>query len=101
VAGGPGLSAGELERVFRDEWGAVVATLARRLGDLQAAEDATQEAFAKAAAVWPRDGIPPKPGAWLTAGLSVLGAVTALGVRRTAPVVVRPVPAPVTVAARS
>jgi RNA polymerase sigma-70 factor (ECF subfamily) len=55
-----------LERVFRDEWGAVVATLARRLGDLEAAEDAAQEAFASAAVAWPRDGIPPSPGAWLT-----------------------------------
>jgi RNA polymerase sigma-70 factor (ECF subfamily) len=55
-----------LERVFREEWTAVVATLARRLGDLQAAEDATQEAFAAAAQAWPRDGMPPKPGAWLT-----------------------------------
>ena len=32
--------AGVLERAYRDEWSAVVATLARRLGDLQAAEDA-------------------------------------------------------------
>jgi RNA polymerase sigma-70 factor, ECF subfamily len=55
-----------LERVFREEWTTVVATLARRLGDLQAAEDATQEAFAAAARAWPRDGVPPKPGAWLT-----------------------------------
>jgi RNA polymerase sigma-70 factor, ECF subfamily len=55
-----------LERAFRDEWTTVVATLARRLGDLQAAEDATQEAFASAAQTWPRDGVPPKPGAWLT-----------------------------------
>jgi RNA polymerase sigma-70 factor (ECF subfamily) len=66
VAAGPGLSAGDLERAFRDEWGAVVATLARRLGDLQAAEDAVQEAFAVAARTWPREGVPPKPGAWLT-----------------------------------
>jgi RNA polymerase sigma-70 factor (ECF subfamily) len=56
---------GDLARTFREEWTAVVATLARRLGDLQAAEDATQEAFASAARVWPRDGVPPKPGAWL------------------------------------
>jgi RNA polymerase sigma-70 factor (ECF subfamily) len=55
-----------LERAFREEWTTVVATLARRLGDLQAAEDATQEAFAAAARAWPRDGVPPKPGAWLT-----------------------------------
>jgi RNA polymerase sigma-70 factor (ECF subfamily) len=56
----------ELERAFRDEWTTVVATLARRLGDLQRAEDATQEAFAKAVVAWPRDGVPAKPGAWLT-----------------------------------
>jgi RNA polymerase sigma-70 factor (ECF subfamily) len=55
-----------VERAFRDEWAAVVATLARRLGDLQLAEDATQEAFAKAAATWTRSGVPDKPGAWLT-----------------------------------
>jgi RNA polymerase sigma-70 factor (ECF subfamily) len=55
-----------LERAFRDEWTTVVATLARRLGDLRAAEDATQEAFAAAAQTWPHDGVPPKPGAWLT-----------------------------------
>src|SRR6266511_2215760 len=67
VAGRPGgMSDAPLERAFREEWTAVVATLARRLGDLQAAEDATQEAFAAAALAWPRDGVPPKPGAWLT-----------------------------------
>ena len=54
-----------LERAFREEWGAIVATLARRLGDLQAAEDAAAEAFAAAADAWARDGIPPKPGGWL------------------------------------
>jgi RNA polymerase sigma-70 factor, ECF subfamily len=55
-----------IEQAFREEWSAVVATLARRLGDLQLAEDATQEAFARAAVTWPRDGVPAKPGAWLT-----------------------------------
>jgi RNA polymerase sigma-70 factor (ECF subfamily) len=55
-----------LERAFREEWAAVVATLARRTGDLQLAEDAAQEAFARAAVTWPRDGVPAKPGAWLT-----------------------------------
>jgi RNA polymerase sigma-70 factor (ECF subfamily) len=58
--------AARLERAFREEWAAVVATLARRLGDLQAAEDAAAEAFAAAAAVWARDGVPPNPGGWLT-----------------------------------
>ena len=60
------MSADELERAFRAEWGAVVATLARRLGDLQAAEDAAAEAFAVAASVWRQDGVPPNPGGWLT-----------------------------------
>jgi RNA polymerase sigma-70 factor, ECF subfamily len=55
-----------VERAFREEWGQVVATLARRLGDLQLAEDAAQDAFAAAAATWPRDGVPARPGAWLT-----------------------------------
>jgi RNA polymerase sigma-70 factor (ECF subfamily) len=55
-----------LDRVFREEWGAVVATVARRLNDLQVAEDAAAEAFAAAAERWPRDGIPPNPGGWLT-----------------------------------
>jgi RNA polymerase sigma-70 factor (ECF subfamily) len=68
VAAGPDRLAGaaRLERAFRDEWGAVVATLARRLGDLQAAEDAAAEAFATASAAWGRDGVPPNPGGWLT-----------------------------------
>jgi len=66
VAGTPGVAAAALERAYRDEWTAIVATLARRLGDLQAAEDAVSEAFAVAAKVWQSDGVPPKPGAWLT-----------------------------------
>src|SRR6266567_5784740 len=66
VAVTPGVAAAALERAYREEWTAVVATLARRLGDLQAAEDAASEAFAAAARTWPNDGVPPKPGAWLT-----------------------------------
>jgi RNA polymerase sigma-70 factor (ECF subfamily) len=54
-----------VERAYRDEWSAVVATLARRLGDLQAAEDAAAEAFASAARLWGRNGVPPNPGGWL------------------------------------
>ena len=66
AAGGSEVTAAALERAYRDEWSAVVATVARRLGDLQAAEDAASEAFIAAARTWPRDGIPPNPGAWLT-----------------------------------
>jgi RNA polymerase sigma-70 factor (ECF subfamily) len=55
-----------LERAFREERAQVVATLARRLGDLQLAEDAVSEAFAAAAGTWPSAGVPERPGAWLT-----------------------------------
>jgi RNA polymerase sigma-70 factor (ECF subfamily) len=65
-SGTPDSPAIALERAYREEWTAVVATIARRLGDLQAAEDAVSEAFVAAAKTWPRDGVPPKPGAWLT-----------------------------------
>jgi RNA polymerase sigma-70 factor, ECF subfamily len=66
VAGTDGVAAEALEQAYRDEWTAIVATMARRLGDLQAAEDAVSEAFAAAARTWQMDGVPPKPGAWLT-----------------------------------
>ena len=62
----PEVTSAALERAYREEWTAVVATIARRLGDLQTAEDAVSEAFIAAARTWPRDGVPPRPGAWLT-----------------------------------
>lgn len=55
-----------IERTFRDEWGRVVAVLARAFGDLDLAEEAAQEAFAHAARTWPATGLPRKPGAWVT-----------------------------------
>ena len=55
-----------LERAFREERAQVVATVARRLGDLELAEDAVSEAFAAAAVTWPTAGVPDRPGAWLT-----------------------------------
>lgn len=55
-----------ITRVHRDEWARVVATLARRFGDLDIAEEAAAEAFAIAVERWPADGVPPNPGAWLT-----------------------------------
>ena len=54
-----------LERVFRDEWGRVLASLIGFLGDFELAEEAAQEAFAAAAERWPRDGAPANPRAWL------------------------------------
>ncbi|MFI6904428.1 RNA polymerase sigma factor [Nonomuraea sp. NPDC050394] len=54
-----------LERVFREQWGRVLAALIGYLGDFDLAEEAAQEAFAIAAGRWPRDGTPAHPGAWL------------------------------------
>src|SRR5579875_1194664 len=56
-----------LERVFRDDWGRVVASLVGFLGDIERAEDAAQEAFAAAAERWPSDGRPANPTGWLIA----------------------------------
>jgi RNA polymerase sigma-70 factor (ECF subfamily) len=55
-----------ITRVHREEWARVVATLARRFGDLDLAEEMAAEAFATAVERWPADGVPPNPGAWLT-----------------------------------
>ena len=63
---GPEDPAATVERVFRDERPAVLATLIRHVGDFQLAEDAVQDAFAAAVATWPRDGVPSNPGAWIT-----------------------------------
>jgi RNA polymerase sigma-70 factor (ECF subfamily) len=54
-----------LEQAFRDQWGYVLAALIGFLGDFDLAEEAAQEAFAIAAARWPRDGVPATPGPWL------------------------------------
>jgi RNA polymerase sigma-70 factor (ECF subfamily) len=51
---------------FREEWGRVVATLIKVTGDWDLAEECAQEAFALALRSWPRDGVPRRPGAWLT-----------------------------------
>ena len=51
---------------FHAEWGRVVATLVRLTGDWDLAEECAQDAFATALERWPRDGIPRRPGAWLT-----------------------------------
>jgi RNA polymerase sigma-70 factor (ECF subfamily) len=56
-----------IDSAFRDERAIVLATLIRQVGDFQLAEDAVQDAFEEAVKVWPRDGVPAKPGAWITA----------------------------------
>src|ERR1700680_4698228 len=54
-----------ISAAFRDEAGAVCASLTRQLGDLDLAEDLVQDAIVVALQRWPRDGAPDRPGAWL------------------------------------
>jgi RNA polymerase sigma-70 factor (ECF subfamily) len=54
-----------LDQAFRDQWGRVLAALIGFLGDIDLAEEATQEAFAVAAERWPREGTPSNPSSWL------------------------------------
>jgi RNA polymerase sigma-70 factor (ECF subfamily) len=60
------LDRAEVGRIFRQESGRSVATLIGAFGDIDLAEDAVQEAFAIALHKWPRDGVPPNPGGWIT-----------------------------------
>ena len=60
-----GWAAGSVEAVFREERGRLLATLVRRFGDLDLAEEVASDAVAAALERWPRDGVPERPGAWL------------------------------------
>src|SRR3954471_5263810 len=55
-----------VERVFREEYGRLIASLARRFGDIDIAEEAAGEALVTALERWPEAGVPPNPGGWLT-----------------------------------
>ncbi len=55
----------DLDALFREEHGRVVATLIRLFGDIDVAEEAVQEAFVVAAQQWPEKGVPPNPGGWI------------------------------------
>ncbi len=56
-----------VERVFRAEYGLIIATLIRSCGgDFELAEDAMQEAFAVALQKWPQEGVPRRPAAWIS-----------------------------------
>ena len=61
-----GLSDLALEAAFRAEARNALATLTRLLGSLDAAEEAVQDAFVVALERWPIDGVPDRPGAWIT-----------------------------------
>ena len=58
--------ADQISEIVRTEHGRVVATLIRRFGDIDLAEDAAADALVTALERWPDDGFPPNPGAWLT-----------------------------------
>src|SRR5579863_9628412 len=56
---------GVVEELYRSDWGRIVATLIRLIGDFELAEEAAQEAFAAAVDQWRADGVPQFPRAWI------------------------------------
>src|SRR6476659_2280912 len=50
-----------VERVFREEYGRLIASLIRRFGDIDIAEEAASEALVAALEKWPEAGVPPNP----------------------------------------
>ena len=58
--------AAAVDAAFREEWGRIVATLIAMTGDWDLAEECAQDAFTRAVRAWARDGVPDRPGAWLT-----------------------------------
>jgi RNA polymerase sigma-70 factor, ECF subfamily len=61
----PDLSASEIERVFREQYGRAVAVLVRVVGDIDIAEEVVQDAFTAAVQRWPSTGLPPSPAGWI------------------------------------
>src|SRR5262249_36305819 len=54
-----------VETIYREDWGRIVATLIRVVGDFDLAEECAQEAFAAAIRQWPDTGVPDIPRAWI------------------------------------
>lgn len=54
-----------IDAVYRSDWGSIVATLIRLVGDFDMAEETAQEAFAAAVDQWPSTGVPDSPRAWI------------------------------------
>jgi RNA polymerase sigma-70 factor (ECF subfamily) len=65
MPGQPVVSGPEIEAVFRQEYGRAVAVLVRLLDDIDAAEEAVQDAFTAAVRRWPETGLPPSPAGWI------------------------------------
>jgi len=54
-----------VDAVYRSDWGRIVATMIRLVGDFDVAEEASQEAFSAAVDQWPASGVPEYPRAWI------------------------------------
>jgi RNA polymerase sigma-70 factor (ECF subfamily) len=61
----PGHPLAAVEATCLADWGRIVATLIRLVGDFDVAEEAAQEAFAAASDQWPVFGVPEFPRAWI------------------------------------
>jgi RNA polymerase sigma-70 factor, ECF subfamily len=65
MASDSALAVSRIERVFAEEYGRAVAILVRLFGDIDLAEEAVQDAFARAVELWPSSGLPPSPAGWI------------------------------------
>ena len=54
-----------IDATVREEWGRILASLVKTLGDIQLAEDCLQDAVLVAVEKWAKDGLPKSPAAWL------------------------------------
>jgi len=59
------VAASAVETVYRNEWGRIVATLIRLVGDFDLAEECAQEAFTAAVDQWEQQGVPTAPRGWI------------------------------------
>ncbi|MEE9415220.1 MAG: sigma factor, partial [Acidimicrobiales bacterium] len=68
-----------IAETYRADWGRLLSLLVARTRRLDLAEDALSEAFARASARWPPEGVPPNPGGWIytTAYRLILGRLRA------------------------
>jgi RNA polymerase sigma-70 factor (ECF subfamily) len=58
-------AAAAVEALYRSDWGRIVATLIRLIGDFDLAEETAQEAFTAAVDQWQSTGVPEFPRAWI------------------------------------
>src|ERR1700685_4714043 len=55
----------DLEQLYREDYGRIVAAVIRLVGDFDLAEESIHDAFAAALEQWPREGVPASPRAWI------------------------------------